>query len=361
MKAWLRAFRDLDPELQLLAQVGTILVLALVVDFVLRRLLRRFAARAATTSNLWDDALVHATGRPALFLLWLSAALGALALARRHLELDWLGGLGQLWSLTLIGLLTWFLLRLTRAVERGVLAERAARGTELDRTTVDAVGKLVRVVVGVLAALAVLQTVGVGIAGILAAGGVGGIAVGFAAKDLLANFFGGLTVYLDRPFAVGDWIRTLDDQIEGVVEHIGWRSTVVRTFDKRPIYVPNALFTTIAVENPSRMSHRRIKEWVGVRYQDAARLPAVLGAVRSALQALPDVAKDQDLLVHLDRFGPSSVDLLIECYTEKRWAAEYRPVREAVLLTVHAAITSAGAEIAFPTQVVRVEAPEPGR
>ena len=103
-----------------------------------------------------------------------------------------------------------------------------------------------------------MQALGYSISGVLAFGGIGGIAVGFAAKDLLANFFGGLMIYLDRPFSVGDWIRSPDKNIEGTVEEIGWRLTRIRTFDKRPLYVPNSTFTQISVENPSRMLNRRI-------------------------------------------------------------------------------------------------------
>ena len=103
-----------------------------------------------------------------------------------------------------------------------------------------------------------------------------GIAVGFAAKDLLANFFGGLMVYLDRPFAIGDWIRSPDREIEGTVEEIGWRVTCIRTFDKRPIYVPNSVFTQVTVENPSRMLNRRIYETIGVRYDDAAKVRDII-------------------------------------------------------------------------------------
>ena len=73
------------------------------------------------------------------------------------------------------------------------------------------------------------------------------IAIGFAAKDLLSNFFGGLFIYLDRPFAVGDWIRSPDREIEGTVEQIGWRVTRIRTFDKRPLYIPNSVFSQISV------------------------------------------------------------------------------------------------------------------
>ena len=105
-------------------------------------------------------------------------------------------------------------------------------------------------------------------------GGVGGLIVGLAAKDLLSNFFGGMMIYFDRPFKVGDWIRSPDRQIEGTVERIGWRMTIIRTFDKRPLYVPNSVFSSIVVENPSRMLNRRINETFGLRYQDADKFGA---------------------------------------------------------------------------------------
>ena len=136
-------------------------------------------------------------------------------------------------------------------------------GQDFDVTTVFALSKLSRLVIFVVTVITVAHTLGFNVGALLALGGVGGIAVGLAAKDLLANFFGGLTIYLDRPFSVGDWIRSPDKSIEGTVEYISWRHTRIRAFNKNPIYVPNAVFTTIVVENPSRMSHRRLKETVG--------------------------------------------------------------------------------------------------
>jgi MscS family membrane protein len=338
-----------------------VLLLLLTVDFTLRRLLARLKARAALTAGHWDDALLHAVSGPLSALLWSSGLLGVLALARRHLGWDWLERIGAAWSMLLIAALAWFLLRLIAGFERSLVEGRLRRGEYVDVSTVDAVAKLLRVVVLVVTALAALQTLGVGIAGILAAGGVGGVAVGFAARDLLANFFGGLTVYLDRPFAVGDWIRTLDNQIEGTVEHIGWRSTVVRTFDKRPIYVPNALFTTLAVENPSRMTHRRIREWVGVRYDDLAKIGAMRDALAAALVGDPDIDAAEGVFVNLDRYGPSSVDLLIVCFTRRCDFGDFQAVKERVLLHVARIVAAHGAAIAFPTQVLKLEGHLPER
>src|SRR5690606_7863144 len=151
-------------------------------------------------------------------------------------------------------------------------------------TTVRAIGKLLRATVIITAGLIVLQLFGYSISGVLAFGGIGGIAVGFAAKDLLANFFGGLMIYLDRPFAVGDWIRSPDREVEGTVEYIGWRLSRIRTFDQRPLYVPNSVFMNIAVQNPSRMTNRRIFENVGIRYEDGDKMAAIIDNVRTMLE-----------------------------------------------------------------------------
>ena len=103
----------------------------------------------------------------------------------------------------------------------------------MDETTIRAVGRVLRITVIVTATLVGLDTLGVNIAGLMAAGGIGGLAIGLAAKDMIANFFGGLTVFIDRPFSIGDWIVLKDHGIEGVVENIGWRQTTIRKFDRR--------------------------------------------------------------------------------------------------------------------------------
>ena len=177
--------------------------------------------------------------------------------------------------------------------------------------SVDAIGKLLRLSVIITATLVTLQTMGYSISGVLAFGGIGGIAIGFAAKDLLANFFGGLMIYLDRPFSIGDWIRSPDKEIEGTVEKIGWRLTVIRTFDKRPLYVPNSIFASIAVENPSRMTNRRIYETIGVRYDDARILPVIVDDVREMLMSHEEIDVNNTLMVNFNKFSESSVDFFI--------------------------------------------------
>ncbi|MDH5539163.1 MAG: mechanosensitive ion channel family protein, partial [Rhizobacter sp.] len=257
-------------------------------------------------------------------------------------------------DVALIACATWFLLRFIGKVCRNVIAEREARGEEVDRTTIDALGKLSRLITLVVALVMVAQTLGFQITGLLALGGVGGIAVGFAAKDILANFFGGLTIYLDRPFSVGEWIRSPDKSIEGTVEFISWRHTRIRAFNKNPIYVPNSVFTTIVVENPSRMSHRRIKETIGLRYDDFARVAPIAADIKAMLQAHPDIDNTQTLIVNFNQFGASSLDLMVYTFTRTTVWVEYHAVKQDVLLQIGQIIARHGAEIAFPTQTLHL-------
>jgi len=219
---------------------------------------------------------------------------------------------------------------------------------------------LLRVSVFITAGLSVLQTLGVSISGVLAFGGIGGIAVGFAAKDLLANFFGGLMIYMDRPFAVGDWVRSPDRNIEGTVEQIGWRLTQIRTFDQRPLYVPNSVFATISLENPSRMRNRRINETIGVRYEDAAKLPVIVDDVRKMLLEHPDIDASRTLMVNFDSFADSSLEFFIYTFTKTVDWVEFHQVKERVMLKIIRIVEGHGAEFAFPTRTLHVSHSEGG-
>jgi MscS family membrane protein len=200
----------------------------------------------------------------------------------------------------------------------------------------------------------ILQTLGYSISGVLAMGGVGGIAVGFAAKDLLANFFGGLIVYLDRPFAVGDWIRSPDRDIEGTVEKVGWRVTEIRNFQSQPMYVPNSVFTTIIVENPSRMQNRRIYETIGLRYSDLTNMDKVVSEVETMLKQHEAIDADRTMMVNFTKFGASSLDFFLYCFTHTTQWIEFHKVKQDVMLRIADIIQANHAEVAFPTSTIHL-------
>jgi MscS family membrane protein len=342
-----------------LPKVAMVVLATMTLQYLSKRFLARVARLATRSSSEWDDILVNSAKRPLPVLVWV---LG-IALAADIIRLHGKEAADPLFAyvpiLREVGVvicMAWFLWRLVNESGRYVVVKREMRGEEVDSTTVDALSKLCRLAIVITATLVVMQTFGFSVSGILAAGGIGGIAVGFAAKDLLANFFGGLTIYLDRPFSVGDWIRSPDKAIEGTVEAISWRHTRIRAFNKNPIYVPNSVFTTIVVENPSRMTHRRIKETVGIRYSDLPAMAAIVAEVKAMLMAHPEIDTTQTMIVNFNAFAASSLDFFIYTFTKTRDWVTYHGVKQDVLLRIAAIIDAHGAEIAFPTRTLHVQA-----
>lgn len=337
-----------------IGQVFLVVLGVLLFDFAQRRVLNHLARRLEKTRNPWDDALLAAIRRPLSTLIWVVGLSFAADLTARQTEATVFQLVEPSRDVAVIVILAWFLVRFIRQVEANLIEIGQAKGEPVDRTTLDAVIKLLRLSVIITAALVILQTLGFSISGVLAFGGVGGIAVGFAARDLLANFFGGLIIYLDRPFSVGDWIRSPDRDIEGTVEKIGWRQTCIRTFDKRPLYVPNSVFATIAVQNPSRMSNRRIYETIGIRYADIGAMADIVAEVKAMLASHPEIDTEQTLMVNFVSFSASSIDFFIYTFTKTTVWAEFHAVKQDVLLKIADIIARHGAEIAFPTHTLHV-------
>ena len=341
-----------------LGQIVLLLAVALVATAVVRQLLNFLERQTTKTSSVLDDALPEAARRPVYWGIWIGTLVSVVQYAQDGL----LGGLvadesfATTRAFIIIFSLVWFLLRLTDGVGQRVL-EKPKEGvgdahTRMDPTTLYALLRVLRLVIIIVAVLITLPVLGVDVTAVLAFGGIGGIAVGFAAQDLLANFFGGLMIYLDRPFSLGDWIRSPDREIEGTVEKIGWRLTVVRTFDKRPLYVPNSVFNKLSLENPSRMSHRRIYETIGVRYQDADKMDVIIEDIKTMLRAHEEIDTSQTMIVNFNYFAPSSLDFFVYTFTKTTNWVRFHEIKQDVLLRIVAIIHGHGADIAFPTTTI---------
>lgn len=335
-------------------QAFAAVLLTLAASYAARRVLLAWSRRLERTSSPWDDALADSLRRPLRVLIWVVGIAFAVNLAPAAGEGTIFEAVGAARDVGVVACIAWFLVRFVGQVEENLLARGAAGDAGPDRATLDALAKLLRASIVITAALVVMQTLGFSISGVLAFGGIGGIAVGFAARDMLANFFGALMVYLDRPFSVGETIRSPDREIMGTVERIGWRLTRIRTFENRPLYVPNSVFSTIAIENMTRMLNRRIHETIGVRYDDVDRVQPIVDEVRAMLESHPGIDPDEFLMVHFNAFAPSSLDFFVYAFTRTRAWDEYHAVKQDVLLKVNDVIERHGAEIAFPTTTVHL-------
>ncbi len=348
-------FADLTGEQNLwIAELFIIVLAALSLGYLLNKLIDRLEVQAAKSKTVWDDALIEACRKPAIWLIWILGVNFAVSVAAQRVASPLQALIDPVNRLALIFLGTLFLTNFIRRAERNLIhPDYIAK--PMDATTVLAIGKLLRASVIITAILVAMQLFGYSVSGLLAFGGIGGIAVGFAAKDLLANFFGGLMIYLDRPFSVGDWVRSPDKEIEGTVEDVGWRLTRIRTFDKRPLYIPNSAFASISVENPSRMSNRRIYETVGIRYADIKSMAAIVEQVTIMLREHPEIDTQQTMIVNFNKFSESSLDFFIYTFTKTTDWIKYHGIKQDVLLRLATIIEANEAEIAFPTSTLHIE------
>lgn len=337
-------------------EVFLIVLVTLLAALIASRFVAKLTEKAKATKNLWDDALCDSLARPLKWMIWLIGLTYAANIAGQQTESSLFDAIHHIRHIGAVIVVAWFINSFIFQAESNLSSGEYLR-KPMDKTTALALGKLLRISVIITAVLVVLQSLGYSVSGVLAFGGIGGIAVGFAAKDLLANFFGGLMVYLDRPFSVGDWIRSPDKNIEGTVEEIGWRLTRIRTFDKRPLYVPNSTFTQISVENPSRMLNRRIYETIGIRYDDAGKMATVVEKVKAMLLEHEAIDVDNTMIVNFNSFAASSLDFFVYCFTKTTNWVEFHEIKQDVMLKIIQIIEAEGAQCAFPTSTLHIAEP----
>ncbi len=329
----------------------------LVAFYVWHRVLVLLQRSAKWTSGVVDDALLQAINRPVRVLIWFVG----LYLVARIFALEYLQPLvdRRFVQSGIILLAGWFLIGLIRHYIRMRCDAARHQDSDIDVDLYQAASRVLQAAIIVLLGIFLLQTFDVSVTGILTFGGVGGLIVGFAAKDMLENFFGGLMLHMDRPFKTGDWIRSPDRNIEGTVERIGWRQTLIRTHSKNAMYIPNGMFLTIVIENPGRMSHRMIKVVIGLRYEDMGRMRAVVDDVQKHLESSGDFDKQMPCLVRFNAFNDSSIDFFVQCYTREVHRPQYTIIKQNLLYAIADIVASHGADIAFPTRTVHLESDTP--
>ncbi|KDN95228.1 mechanosensitive ion channel protein MscS [Hydrogenovibrio marinus] len=333
-----------------------ILGFTFVIDFVIRMVLSRVVRYLQHRKKEVAKTFFVALKSPFSFYIWLSGTVFALntILVTFKVFTDFVPYINGFKSSLALIAVAWFSIRWVQRIE-SYLKRLERSNSKWDPVTLEALAKIFKLTVFIITGIFVLSGLGVNLTGLIAFGGIGGVAVGFAAKDLVSNVLGGLMLYMDKPFVTGDWIRSPDKEIEGTVESIGWRMTIVRTFDKRPLYIPNGMFATISIENPSRMTNRRIKETIGVRYCDIGQVSKITSEIKTMLQEDPDIDSNQTLIVSFNGFGASSLDLLVYTFTKTIVWIEYHEVKEKILLKIAEIIDNHGAEIAFPTRTLYME------
>ena len=228
----------------------------------------------------------------------------------------------------------------------------------LTSTMRDWILKAVKILLGVVGAAAVLQLWGIEIGPLVAGLGLFGLAAALAAQDLFKNLLSGVLIIAEKRFNPGDWIR-VEGVVEGTVQSIGFRSTMVRQFDKAMVQVPNAKLADTAVVNYSEMSHRRIYWKIGVLYDTTAdQLREIRDGIEAYILGDEAFAKPEDVatFVRIDSFNDSSIDIMVYCFTKTTVWGEWLAVKEQLAYRIKEIVEGAGSAFAFPSRSLYLEA-----
>ncbi len=214
--------------------------------------------------------------------------------------------------------------------------------------------RVVKISVIVVAILTILTSCGVNVNTIIASLGIGGMALAFASQDTIANFFGSVSIILDRPFIVGDWVKT--SSCEGLVESIGFRSTRIRTFSKTIVTIPNSSLAKEAVENFTRMPARKVKQIIGLTYSTTPeQIQQILEILRLSVAKTEGVDSEHGVFVEFADFGASSLDISVIYYVKHIDAANFAATKRRVNLVIMREVAKLGLSFAFPSTSVYVE------
>ena len=324
--------------------------------YLLRRLIARFILNrlsriVSKTSNQIDDAIIEVLDGPLKFL---PVVIGFF-IASSYLDIsennqDFLDLLNR----SLITIFIFWLLHQLIIPFSFVIKNFESK---ISKPLVDWTLKGLKILVIVLGAVAILELWGIRVGPVIAGLGLFGVAVALGAQDLFKNLISGIMILMEKRFTVGDVIL-VSGEVEGVVEQIGFRSTLVRRFDSTPVMVPNYKFAEQSVTNYTRRHHRRIRWLIGLEYRTTIdQLKKIRDEINTLIEKDENFAKNQNasFYVRIDSFSDSSIDMLVQTFTVTNDWAEFLKIKENLAVKIIEIVENNEAGFAFPSQSLYVE------
>lgn len=335
-----------------LVAIGVLALAFLVRGLFSHLVLRRLIEFADRSDNNLDGKVINALKGPIKLIPVIVGVYIAFTILDLHAQNAPINGTQLVETLVVIALF-WALHNVVVPVSYLMGALRKA----LTPVMVDWLAKFLRILFVVIGAAAVLQIWGIPVAPVIGGLGLLGVAIGLGAQDLFRNLIAGILILTEKRFVPGEWIL-VDGVVEGTVVEINFRSTLVRRFDRSPVYVPNSKLADNAVTNFTRMTHRRIRWIIGVEYKTTtAQLQYIRDKVLDYIQSHPEFAKPPEVptFMHVDSFGPSSIDYLLYCFTITTNWGEWLKIKEELAFELKKIVEEAGTSFAFPSTSVYMD------
>jgi len=335
---------------QILSAFSIVFVSFLIRKALVHLLLPTIKEMVSYTKDDFDDRLIAALERPIGFFI---IALGfEFAFLILNLNITLASFLGLIIKTAFIFLVFWVLYRLTNQYSDFFHLSKKMQH-QMGKTVDTIISRTVKFLIVIIGFMSIAQTWGINISAFVASLGLGGLAFALAAKDTAANLFGSLVIFSDKPFRVGDWIKTSD--VEGTIEDIGLRSTKVRTFEQSLVNVPNAHLANSSITNWSRMSKRRIKMNIGLTYSTTKeQMESIINDIRIFLRNSEDIHQDT-IFIYFNEYNNSSMDIFCYFFTKTTVWGDYLAIREKINLKILEIVNKNNAAFAFPSTSLYIE------
>ena len=348
LSVWEKGILGID-FFQILVGLGIFLLFLIFRGLISRLIIKKLEIISKRTTNKLDDTFVKSMMGPARFLpIVLGVFFASYYMSFSDDMRDFVDNLNR----TLITILIFWIIH---QIIEPISYILSGLDKILTRELIGWIIKSLKILIFILGAAAVLELWGIKIGPIIAGLGLFGVAVALGAQDLFKNLISGILVLVEKRFRMGDWIR-VDGIIEGVVEKIGFRSTVIRKFDKSLAIIPNFQFAENAVINVSQTTNWLISWIITLQYDTTVdQLKTIRNQIEDHINKSEDFDQSIGVAVRVDKFADSSIDMYVRCFSKTNSWNEWLKVKENLALSIKQIVETNKASFAFPSQSIYVE------
>ena len=348
LSVWEKGILGID-FFQILVGLGIFLLFLIFRGLISRLIIKKLEIISKRTTNKLDDTFVKSMMGPARFLpIVLGVFFASYYMSFSDDMRDFVDNLNR----TLITILIFWIIH---QIIEPISYILSGLDKILTRELIGWIIKSLKILIFILGAAAVLELWGIKIGPIIAGLGLFGVAVALGAQDLFKNLISGILVLVEKRFRMGDWIR-VDGIIEGVVEKIGFRSTVIRKFDKSLAIIPNFQFAENAVINVSQTTNWLISWIITLQYDTTFdQLKTIRNQIEEHINKSEDFDQSIGVAVRVDKFADSSIDMYVRCFSKTNSWNEWLKVKENLALSIKQIVETNKASFAFPSQSIYVE------
>ena len=348
ISVWSKGIRGVD-IFQILIGIGIFFIFLIFRGIISKVIIKRLEAISKRTTNKLDDTFVHAMEGPARFL---PIVLGFFIASYYMSFSDDGRAIVDTINRTLITILIFWVIH---QIIEPISYILSGLDKMLTRELVGWIIKSLKILIFILGLAAVLELWGIKIGPIIAGLGLFGVAVALGAQDLFKNLISGILVLVEKRFKIGDWIL-VEGIIEGIVEKIGFRSTVLRKFDKSLAIIPNFQFAENAVINISETTNWRIDWAITLQYDTTVdQLKKIRNEIEDHIKKSDDFDKAVGIAVRVEKFSDSSIDMRVRCFTTSNSFATWLEVKEKLAIEIKQIVEGNSAAFAFPSQSIYIE------